>query len=113
MAIRGYLLKEMALARAAGTKFDKVVIALHEWDHPQQGNSFCPLVELIRLKADRPQEEINPILRAFEFRTPLIQGVQNVCARHLDWAKRFNPKRSTVLLLRYDTIICQRNLGIE
>jgi hypothetical protein len=99
LGIGRYLLEQVALACAARAKLDKVVIAFDECDHPQQGNALCPLVEFIRLKADRTQQEIDPVARTFKFRAPVIQSIQYIGTGHLDWPKRFDPERPTVLLL--------------
>ena len=60
MCIRRDLLEEMAFARTARTKFDEIVVPLHERNHAKESDALRCLVETGWLQTYRPQKKINP-----------------------------------------------------
>ena len=77
----------MAFARTARTKFDKIVVSLHERHHAKKNDALRCLVETGRLQTYRPQKKINPF-GGRELRATFGKYVQHIRARHLDGPQR-------------------------
>ena len=62
MRVRGDLLEQMALAGAAWTQLDHVVVALYERNHAHEADQLGAVGQCCRLKANATQQESFPFL---------------------------------------------------
>src|SRR5205823_1608317 len=60
--IRGYLLKEMTLARPARTELDCVIVVLYKWNHAEQHHVTSARRKRCWLKADAAEQKVAPLL---------------------------------------------------
>src|SRR6266849_3541076 len=69
MGVGGNLLKKVRFTRTARTKFNHVIVALNEWNHPQQKDILSPCRQAARFKANTTQKKLLPILSSKAFAT--------------------------------------------
>ena len=110
--VGGDLLEQVALAGAPGSKFHHVEVPFDERDHAQQRNQPATFTEGLRFEPDRPQQELDPLLRGEQL-SPLGERRQRIRRMHLDRPERLDCKRAPTRLLRHDRVIGHRCLGVE
>ena len=110
--VRRELLVDVALAGAARTELDEVVVALDEGRHAQEHHAFGGVVQPGRLEAGGPDEEVAPTLGG-ERPAPPGQHVEHVRLRHLDGAQLHEAERAARRVLRIDRVVAEGHLGVE
>ena len=112
MRVRGNLLKKVALASAAWTQFDQIVVALDERRHADQRDHLRTFGKRRRLQSYTAQQEPLP-LRAGKFVAPPQQRTQHIGFRELNGPQAVYSERAPILLLSDGCVIAQRDLGIK
>jgi len=112
MGVGRNLLINMALARAARSQFDQIIVTLDERDHAQKDHPFRPLAQRLRLQADRTDEQIFPFFG--QKGAPRAEKqIQHIRFAQLDGAQRIDSKRPAILFLGDGGIIGERDFRVK
>ena len=112
MRARGNLLEQMALAGAAWTQLDQVVVALYERNHAHKADQSGAAGQCRRLEADATQQESFPFLGR-EFVPASLEGVQHISLGKLDGTQGIDSERSPAFFLGDRRVVAQGHLRME